>query len=123
MSSKSEDVFNRVTEFMQTGRSQADACRLVAEETGLKYDSVRGAYQTHRRKLAGGVTNPRRRATTADDAVADAVNTLTRALESIDRECDTAATRAREYAEEAKALKATAADRKAAIQAKIDALA
>jgi hypothetical protein len=123
MGTRAEQVYMRVHELMDTqGINQSDACRAVAEETGLQFNSVRGAYQSHRSKLAGGTSRPKRRETTPDDAVADAIKTLERALENIDREVEQAGTRAREATEEAKAQKASAADRKAAIQQKIDAL-
>jgi hypothetical protein len=122
MSTKAEQIHERVTALMDGGASQADACRTVAEETGLQFNSVRGAYQTHRRTLAGGTSRPRRRETTADDAIADAVKALERAIENIDREVEQAQTRATEAAAEAKAIKASAPERKAAIQAKLDAL-
>jgi hypothetical protein len=122
MSTKSEELYQRVVELMEGGASQADACRQVAEERGLQPNSVRGTYQTMRRKASGSTPTPRRRSTTPADAIADAIKTLERAKDNIDRETQAAEARAREFAEEAKELKATAADRKAGIQAKIDAL-
>lgn len=122
MSTKSQEIYDRVVALMEGGTTQADACRQIAEETGLKPDSVRGTFQTMRRKTSGSAATPRRRETTIDSAVADAIRTLERARDNIDREIEAADARARESAEEAKSLKATAADRKAAIQAKIEAV-
>lgn len=120
---KSERVLERVEELTAGGMSQAEATRQVADEFGLKPNSVRGALYQARKKANGG-TSPRSRVreTTADDAVASATHALEKALEAIDREVEAAHERAEEATREYDALKSSAETRKQAIAAKIDAL-
>lgn len=119
---KAQQVYERVEELVSGGSTKADAYVQVAEEFGLKPNSVRGSYYQHTRKLRGGKPRSRKRETTTEDAVASAVATLEQALESIDAEIETARERADEAQREFEALEASATDRKQAIQAKIDAL-
>lgn len=119
---KAQQVYERVEELVGAGSTKADAYVQVAEEFGLKPNSVRGSYYQHTRKLRGGTTRSRKRETTTQDAVASAVATLEQALDSIDAEIETAKDRAEEAQREFEALEASASERKQAIQAKIDAL-
>lgn len=119
---KAQQLTERVDALIAGGTSKGDAYKQVAEEFGLKPNSVRGAYYTHTRKDGSGTSRSRRRETTTADAVADAVATLQKALEAIDREVEAAKDRAEEAAREYAALKDSATDRKAAIEAKIEAL-
>jgi hypothetical protein len=123
---KAQEIYEEIERRMTSGTDKADAFKQLAEETGRPYDSLRGSYYTHKRKLEGGEGNKpartRRRETTPDDALADARAALERAVASIDREIVAAEERATESAAEAKALKASAAERKQAITERLEAL-
>jgi hypothetical protein len=123
---KAQEVYEEIEKRIAAGVEKADAFKALAEETGRPFDSLRGSYYTHKRKLEGGdSTKPprtRRRETTPDDALADARAALERAIQSIDREVEVAEERATEAAAEAKALKASAADRKKTITERLEAL-
>jgi len=119
---KAQQVFERVEALVGEGSTKADAYVQVAEEFGLKPNSVRGAVYQHARKLRGGKARPRKRETTTEDAVASAVATLEEAVDSIDSEIEAAKDRAEEAQREYEALDASATERKQAIQAKIEAL-
>jgi hypothetical protein len=120
---KAQEIYEEIEKRIASGIDKSDAFKQLAEETSRPYDSLRGSYYTHKRKLEGGdSTKPsrtRRRETTPDDALADARGALERAVASIDREVEAAEERATESAAEAKALKASAAERKQTIEAKI----
>lgn len=119
---KAEEVFTRVEALVAAGSTKADAFKKLAEEYGQPVNSVRGSYYQHTRAANGGASRTRRRETTAEDAVADARAALQRAIDSIDREVDTAKERAEEAKREHDSLKASSAERKAAIAAKLEAL-
>ncbi len=121
---KAQDAYERVEALVGEGSTKADAYVKVAEELGLKPNSVRGAYYQHTRKLRGGSPAPRsrKRETTTEDAVASAIATLEQAVESIDAEIEAAKDRAEEAQREYDALQESASERKEAIQAKIEAL-
>lgn len=122
---KAEEIYNKVEEQVAEGVSKPDAFRELATSLGIAFNSVRGAYYTHKRLVDGGGTpsRTRRRETTPEDALADARGTLARAIESIDREVVAAEERAKESKAEFEALKKSAPERKQAIQAKLEALA
>jgi hypothetical protein len=125
MASKAEEIYDRTHVLMDGGMSRTEAFKKIAEETGLKYDSVRGSFYSHKLKVEGGgskSSRTRRRETTPDDALADARAALERAIVAIDREIEVAEERAAESAAEAKALKASAANRKKAITERLEAL-
>jgi hypothetical protein len=71
---KAQEVYDEVEKRIAAGTDKADAFKQLAEETGRPYDSVRGSYYSHKKKLEGGESKPRtrRRETTPDDALADA---------------------------------------------------
>ena len=119
---KAQQVYERVESLVASGVSKADAFRQLAEELGQPAKSLQGAYYQHTKKVAGGATRPRKRETTPADAVEDAKAVLERAIESIDAEIEAAKERADEAKREFEAMKASAAERKAAIKAKLDAL-
>ena len=120
---KAQQVYERVESLVASGVSKADAFRQLAEETGQPGKSLQGAYYQHSRKAnGGGRARPRKRETTPADAVEDAKAVLERAIESIDAEIEAAKERADEAKREFEAMKASAAERKAAIKAKLDAL-
>ncbi len=73
----------------------ADAVRKLAKQQGKKENAVRGNYYNHRRKLEGSNRAPSRRArpakaTSVDDAVAEARRILEQAHSAIDQEVDAA---------------------------------
>jgi hypothetical protein len=121
---KAQEIYEEVEKRIAAGVEKADAFKALAEEQGRPYDSIRGSYYSHKKRLEGGESKPRtrRRETTPDDALADARAALERAIASIDREVAAADERAAESAAEAKALKASAAERKKAITERLDAL-
>lgn len=123
---KAQEIQQRVDALIAEGKPRAEAFKQLAAELGIKYDSVRGAYYTAA-KASGGEggsrsSRTRRRETTPEDALADARAALTRALEAIDREVETAETRAREAKAEADALKRSSTQRKAEITKRLEVL-
>lgn len=124
---KAQEIYEEVERRIAAGTDKADAFKALSEETGRPFDSLRGSYYSHKRKLDGGEPNAkpsrtRRRETTPDDALADARAALERAIASIDREVEVAGTRANEAKAEYEALKASASDRKKAITERLEAL-
>jgi len=121
---KAQEIYDRVEGMIASGTEKADAFRQIAEEAGRPFDSVRGSYYSHKKKLEGGESKPRtrRRETTPDDALADARAALERAIDSIDREVEAAKSRADEAKAEYDALKGSAAERKQAITERLEAL-
>ncbi len=123
---KAQAIYDRVETMIASGTDKADAFRQIAEETGRPFDSVRGSYYSHKKKLEGGESakpaRTRRRETTPDDALADARAALERAIAAIDREVDAAKSRADEAKAEYEALKGSAAERKQAITERLEAL-
>jgi hypothetical protein len=121
---KAQEIYDEVNRRVAAGTEKSDAFRQLAEEASRPYDSIRGSYYSHKRKIEGGESRPRtrRRETTPEDALADARAALERSIASIDREVEAAEERASEAAAEAKSLKASAADRKKAITERLEAL-
>jgi hypothetical protein len=127
MATKAQEIYEEVEKRIAAGAEKADAFKALAEETGRPFDSLRGSYYSHKRKLEGGEPNAkpartRRRETTPDDALADARAALERAVESIDREVEVARSRSEEAAAEYEALKGSAKERKQAITQRLEAL-
>lgn len=119
---KAQQVYEKVEALMASGVSRSDAFRQVAEEFGQPFNSMRGAYYQYSRQLKGGATRTRRRETTPGDAVASAVSVLQKAIDAVDAEILAAEARVAEAQAEFEALKASAKQRKADIEAKIKAL-
>jgi predicted nucleic acid-binding Zn-ribbon protein len=121
---KAQEIYDEINRRVASGVEKSEAFRQYAEENDRPYDSVRGSYYSHKKKIEGGETRPRtkRRETTPEAALADARAALERAIDSIDREIGAAEDRASEAAAEAKSLKASAAERKKAITERLDAL-
>ncbi len=123
---KAQEIYDAVEKLIAAGTDKAEAFKQLAEETGRPYDSVRGSYYSHKKKLEGGDgTKPsrtRRRETTPDDALADARAALERAIANIDREVEAAKSRADEAKAEYESLKASASDRKKVITERLEAL-
>lgn len=127
VSTKAQQIYEAVTRLVDEGLEQADAFRKVAADTGLKFDSVRGAFYSARRAANGEAgkasRRSRKRETTPEDAVASAVAALETAIESIQVELDFASQRAREAVAEYEALKASSGPRIEEIRSKITVLA
>lgn len=120
--SKAQDIYDRVEAVAAEGHSKQEAHQIVAKEFGMQPSSIRGA--VYQARKANGETGPRRvRETTTEGAVASAIDTLEAARDAIDDEVEAAKERAEEASREYKALKDSAADRKAEITRKIEALA
>lgn len=119
---KAQEVYERVEALVASGSRKADAFRQVAEEFGQPFNSMRGAYYAYTRSIGQSAPRTRKRQTTTEDAIASAVTALNRAISSIDGEIEVAKARATETKAEYEHLRDTAEERKAAIQAKIDAL-
>lgn len=119
---KAQEVFEKVNTLIEGGMSRPDAFKQVAGEYEQPVNSIRGSYYSHSRGATGGSSRPRRRETTPEDALADARAALERSLSAIDREVEVAGERASEAAAEAKDLKDSAAERKAAITERLGAL-
>jgi chromosome segregation ATPase len=123
---KAQEVYDEVEKRIAAGTDKADAFKQLADETGRPYDSVRGSYYSHKKKLDGGDSakpaRTRRRETTPEDALADARAALERAIEAIDREVEAAKSRADEAKSEYEALKGSATERKQAITERLEAL-
>ena len=123
MATKAEKIYEEVNALIDSGVERRDAFKQLADKYGQPVDSIRGSYYGQKKKIeGGGPGRPRRRETTAADAVEQATATLRKAIEAIDREITAAEERAAEATAEAKALKASAAERKAEIERKIAAL-
>ena len=122
---KAEEVFKRVEQLIAEGTSKADAFKQLATEYGQPVNSVRGSYyQNTRTKNLGEspTSRPRRRETTAEDALADARAALERAITAVDREVVAAKERTDEAKAEYDALKASAEERKQSIQQRLEML-
>jgi len=120
---KAQEVYERVEALVAQGVRKADAFRQVAGEFGQPFNSMRGAYYAHTRSLGRAAPRPRsRREPVTQDPIEAASSVLTRALEAIDTEIGAAKSRAEEAKAEYEQLRATAAERKAALEAKIEAL-
>jgi hypothetical protein len=122
MATKAQQIYEATEELIASGVEKADAFKKLADAAGRPVDSIRGGYYAHKKKLDGGKSRPRRRETTPEDALADARTSLERSIASIDLEVDAAEERAHESAAEAKALKASASERKKAITERLEAL-
>ncbi len=119
---KAQEVYERVEALVAGGIKKADAFRQVAEGYGAEFNSIRGAYYAHTRSLGGSPKRSSPRSLTPVDPIESATSVLEKALETIDAEVDTAKTKADEATFEYKRLRESASERKAALQAKIDAL-
>jgi len=124
MATKAQAIYERVHQLMEDGASRTEAFERIAQDEDRPKDSIRGSYYAHKKRLEGGESKPRtrRRETTPEDALADARASLERSIAAIDREIEVAEERASEAAAEAKALKESAAERKAAITERLEAL-
>lgn len=127
MATKAQEIYEEIEKRIASGVEKADAFKQLAEEMGRPFDSLRGSYYTHKRKLEGGSegakpSRTRRRETTPNDALADARASLERSIASIDKEVEVAKERAQETAAEYEAIRGSADERKAAIADRLEAL-
>jgi hypothetical protein len=118
---KAQEVYERVEAVVASGVRKADAFRQVADEYGQPFNSIRGAYYAHTRSLGGSSPRAGRRQP-AGDPIESATSLLETALAAIDDEVANAKARVDEAKSEYEHLRDTANERKAAIQAKIEAL-
>ena len=119
---KAQEVYERVEALVAGGTKKADAFRQVAEGYGAEFNSIRGAYYAHTRSLGGTPRRSSRREAATVDPIESATSVLEKALEAIDGEVAAAKQRADDAKAEYEHLRTTAGERKATIQAKIDAL-
>jgi molecular chaperone DnaK (HSP70) len=118
---KAQKIYERVEAVVkEQGITKKDAQVIVGKEFGMQPSSIRGAEYQARKEL--GLTRNRVQETTPDNAVESAIATLEKARDAIDDEVDAAKERADEATREHKALKDSAAARKAEIESKIEAL-
>lgn len=118
---KAQEIYERVEAVVaEKGITKKDAQVIVGKEFGMQPSSIRGAEYQARKEL--GLTRNRVQETTPDNAVESAIATLEKARDAIDDEVEAAKERAEEATREHKALKDSAADRKAEIETKIEAL-
>ena len=118
---KAQEVYERVEALVASGVKKADAFRQVADELGQPFNSMRGAYYAHTRTL-GGTPSRSRKQVPAADPLEQAQIVLANAIEAIDVEVEAAKERVDEAKAEYDDLRGTAAERKTALQAKLDAL-
>jgi hypothetical protein len=120
---KAQEVYEKVEELIAGGSTKAEAFKQLADEYGQPVNSIRGSYYTWSKSQdPDRPSRTRRRETTPEDALSDARRVFERAIEQVDAEVDAAKHRADEAKAEHDALKASAADRKKAIQERLDAL-
>jgi chromosome segregation ATPase len=124
---KAQEIYDEIEKRVAAGTDKADAFKQLAEETGRPYDSVRGSYYSHKKKLEGGEPNarPARTPSSRDDTrrrTSGRSRALERAIDSIDREVEVAKSRADEAKAEYDALKGSATERKKAITERPEAL-
>jgi chromosome segregation ATPase len=119
---KAQEVYERVEALVASGVKKADAFRQLADEYGQEFNSIRGAYYAHTRSLGGGSSKRSGKRPANVDPIESATIVLEKAIESIESEISAAKTRADEAKAEYEHLRDTAGERKASLQAKIDAL-
>ena len=54
MATKAQEIYEEIERRIAAGTDKADAFKALAEETGRPFDSLRGAYYSHKHKLEGG---------------------------------------------------------------------
>ena len=124
---KGHEVYTRIEQLVAEGSTKTGGFRTLAEEYGQPVGSVRATYYRFAKKENGeGGQVPRRtrrRETTAEHALVDARAALKRAIRDVDAEVQAARARAERATAEYQALQASAAERKEAIQQRLDMLA
>src|SRR5665811_2571085 len=56
---KAQEIYEEVEKRIASGVEKAKAFKQLAAEKGRPYDSVRGSYYSHKKKLEGGESKPR----------------------------------------------------------------
>ena len=115
---KAQEVYERVEALVASGTRKADAFRQLAEEYGQPQNSIRGAYYAHTRPNGPSSKGSR----SQRDPIESAVIVLEKAIAGIDDEIAQAKQRAEAAATNYKQLRDSAEERKAGMQAKIEAL-
>ena len=119
---KAQEVYERVEALVASGVKKADAFKQLAGEYGQEVNSIRGAYYAHHTRSSGTRTTRSRTQRAAVDPIESATIVLEKAIESIDAEITASKQRADQAKAEYEHLRDTAGERKANIEAKIDAL-
>jgi hypothetical protein len=128
MATKAQQTYERVEALVAEGTDKPEALKQVAKETSRSVDTVSNSYYAGRRQVNGTGTTARgshsraRRETTTEDAVRDAISTLEKAIEKIQKEVQIANDRADEAQLEYDAVREAAGPRILEIKAKIAAL-
>jgi hypothetical protein len=118
---KAQEVYERVEALVASGVKKADAFKQLAAEYKQEANSIRGAYYAHTRSLKDPSTRTRT-PKAAVNPIESATLVLQKAIEAIDNEIGIAKSRADDAKTDYEQLRDSAGERKAAIQAKIDAL-
>lgn len=118
---KAQEVYERVEALVASGTKKADAFKQLAKEYGQEFNSIRGAYYAHTRSL-GNPSTRKRTSKAAVDPIESATIVLEKAIVEIDNHVGIAKSRAHDAQTEYERVRDSAGERKAAIQAKIDAL-
>jgi len=118
---KAQEVYDRVEALVASGVRKADAFRQIADEFEQPFNSMRGAYYAHTRTLGGSPKRSSKRSTPVDP-IESATIVLEKAVEAIDAEISAAKANADQAKTEYEHQRDTAGERKAALQAKIEAL-
>ncbi len=56
---KAQEIYDRVEAMIASGTEKSDAFKQLAEEAGRPYDSIRGSYYSHKKRIEGGESKPR----------------------------------------------------------------
>lgn len=120
---KAQEVYERVEALVASGVTKADAFRQLAEQYGQESNSIRGAYYAHTRSVGGGSPKASgKRSSHPVDPIESATIVLEKAIAAIDGEISSAKAKADQAKADYEHLRDSAGERKAALQAKIDAL-
>lgn len=123
---KGEEVYTRIEQMVAEGSTKIGGFRRLAEEYGQPVGSVQATYYRFAKKENGeggqASRRTRRRETTAEHALVDARAALKRAIRDVDAEVEAAKARAEKATAEYEAMQASAAERKEAIQQRLEML-
>jgi uncharacterized protein YoaH (UPF0181 family) len=119
---EAQKTYDRIEELKAGGISNAEAIKKVAEESGKSENTVRANQYQHRKKLDGGGGSRRTRRISPENAVSQARELLTKALQAIDADVAKAEVDLKAAQERYDNAVASVADRKLELQRKIDAL-
>lgn len=121
---ESRSVYERIEELKATGLSNAEAIRQVSTERGKSENAVRANQHQYRQKLGGGNRKARKsgQALTVEDAVSQARKLLEQALSTVDKEISAAKADLDAAQNRYNSLADSAQERKASLEAQIQAL-